>query len=171
MEFLQKSELIIAGHRVLFCTLWSDFEIYGDRADNMRIAHAGMHDYRHITVEKTGFKRLTPSQIVQIHVAHRGWLEDKLSDGFEGKTTVITHHAPHRKALEAETELGHVMHLTWKKSFCGISLRDGFTGTLTPPNQSWWVRLKFETFQSATLARVIQSMSLIDIFLIWIVDV
>ena len=106
VEFLQKSELMIAGHRVLFCTLWSDFEIYGDRADNMRTARTGMHDYRHIRVEKTGFKRLTPSQTVQINVDHRGWLEDKLSDGFEGKTTVITHHAPHRKALEAEAELG-----------------------------------------------------------------
>ena len=106
VEYLQKSELMIGSHRFLVCTLWSDFKIYGDRADNMRNARSGMNDYRHITVAKTGFKRLTPNQTVQIHEDHRRWLEDKLSDGFEGKTIVVTHHAPHKKALLVETELG-----------------------------------------------------------------
>ena len=42
----------------------------------------------------------------EIHRDHRTWLEARLADRFNGDTTVITHHAPHRNALKAETSYG-----------------------------------------------------------------
>jgi Icc-related predicted phosphoesterase len=39
-------------------------------------------------------------------VDHRQWLEKRLSEEFEGETTVITHHAPHLKALKGTPAIG-----------------------------------------------------------------
>lgn len=105
-EFLQKSELLFGRHRLLCATLWSDFQVYGDRVDNMRHASSGMNDYKSIRVAKTGFKRVTPSQTATIFHGHLTWLDEKLSEHFNGETTVVTHHAPHRMALLRETALG-----------------------------------------------------------------
>ena len=106
VAFLQKSTLIVGCHRLLCCTLWSDFEAYGDRVDNMRRAGADMNDYKYIKVAKSGFRKATPPQTIQIHTDHRTWLEQKLSECFDGETTVITHHAPHVKALKEPSALG-----------------------------------------------------------------
>ena len=35
--FVQKSELTFGHHKFLFATLWTDFEIYGDRAGNNKL--------------------------------------------------------------------------------------------------------------------------------------
>lgn len=104
--YVQKSELISENQRFLCATLWSDFEVYGDRAANMNTAARVMNDYHHIRVAKNGFKRLTPAMTAEIHRDHRAWLEARLAERFNGDTTVITHHAPHRNALKAETSYG-----------------------------------------------------------------
>ncbi|WP_051068060.1 hypothetical protein [Octadecabacter antarcticus] len=65
-----------------------------------------MNDYKSIRVAKTGFKRVTPPQTATIFHEHLTWLDGKLSKHFDGETTVVTHHAPHRKALLKETALG-----------------------------------------------------------------
>ncbi len=104
--FVQKTELIFERHRVLFCTLWTDFEIYGDRAASMRHASVHMNDFHLIRVAKEGYRKLAPAHTAQIHLDHRRWLEEKLSQRFDGETTVITHHAPHAKALIDQRAIG-----------------------------------------------------------------
>ncbi|MEP3846061.1 MAG: metallophosphoesterase [Paracoccaceae bacterium] len=104
--FVQKSELIFEHHRFLFATLWTDFEIYGDRAANMQTAGRVMHDYHYIRVARNNYRRLTPVQTAAILLEHRAWLAARLAEPFNGETTVITHHAPHRNALSAEPSYG-----------------------------------------------------------------
>ena len=104
--FVQKSELIFGRHRILCCSLWTDFEINGDRAANMRHASAHMNDYHLIRVAKEGYRKLAPAHTAQIHLDHRRWLEEKLVKRFDGETTVITHHAPHVKALIDQRAIG-----------------------------------------------------------------
>ena len=48
--FVQKSELIFGRHRLLCCTLWTDFDIYGERSDNLRNAVTQMNDYLYMRV-------------------------------------------------------------------------------------------------------------------------
>jgi predicted phosphodiesterase len=91
--FVQKSELIFGQHRILCCSLWTDFEIYGDRAASMRHASTHMNDYHLIRVAKEGYRKLAPAHTAQIHLDHRRWLEEKLAKRFDGETTIITHHA------------------------------------------------------------------------------
>lgn len=105
-RFIQKSELVFGTHRFLCATLWTDFEIYGDRLANMQDGAGVMNDYKYIKVAKNGYRKATPSLTAEIHRNHRAWLEARLADEFDGDTTVITHHAPHRKALSAEPSYG-----------------------------------------------------------------
>ena len=104
--FIQKTELISGNQRFLCATLWTDFEVYGDRIANMENGARVMNDYQRIKVAKSGHRRLSPAMTAEIHQDHRAWLEARLADGFDGDTTVITHHAPHRKALSAEPSYG-----------------------------------------------------------------
>ena len=104
--YIQKSELISGDQRFLCATLWSDFEVYGNRTANMQTASRVMSDYHHIRVARNGYRRLSPSITAEIHRDHRAWLEARLAEDFDGETTVITHHAPHRDALEAEPSYG-----------------------------------------------------------------
>ena len=104
--FIQKTELISGDHRFLCATLWTDFELYGDRVANMQNGARVMGDYHYIKVAQNGGQKLTPSTTAEIHHDHRAWLGTRLADGFAGDTTVITHHAPHRKALSAEPSYG-----------------------------------------------------------------
>lgn len=105
-SFLQKSELISGRRRIMCVTLWTDFEVYGDRAANMQTASQVMSDYRYIKVARNNFRRLTPAQTAATHAEHRSWLLERLSEPFDGETIVISHHAPHRRALSAEPAFG-----------------------------------------------------------------
>lgn len=106
VTFLQKSELIYGRHRFLCCTLWTDFEIYGEKLENLRRAAAHMNDHHFIRVARENYKKLTPVKTAQIHTDHRQWLEGRLSEAFDGETTVITHHAPHARALKGTPDIG-----------------------------------------------------------------
>jgi len=59
--FVQKSKLIFGRHRIVCCGLWTDFEIYGDRAASLRHASAHVNDYHLIRVAKEGYMKLTSS--------------------------------------------------------------------------------------------------------------
>ena len=64
-----------------------------------------MNDYRVIRVEKGGYRRLSPTDTLMQHREHVSWLEKELS-AHQGKTAIITHHAPHPGGLmEADAEL------------------------------------------------------------------
>lgn len=104
--FLQKSECFFGRHRFLSCTLWTDFQIYGDKPANLQRAANHMDDDHYIRVAKTGYKTLRLTQTAQIHVEHRQGLEERLSEKFDGETTVITHYAPHLKALKGTPAIG-----------------------------------------------------------------
>ena len=99
VAFVQKSQLILGRQRILFSTLWTDFEIYGDRTANMQTAARVMSDYHYIKVARNNFRRLSPVQTAAIHSDHCNWLATHLAEPFDGDTTVVTHHAPHRAAL------------------------------------------------------------------------
>src|SRR3954470_22041676 len=51
VELLENREVEIGGVRFLGCTLWTDFELFGDRARCMAAAQSAMNDFRRIRVE------------------------------------------------------------------------------------------------------------------------
>jgi predicted phosphodiesterase len=81
--------------RFLGATLWTDFALFGaDEIDgSMSYARSTMNDYRRIR-RSDHWSKITPSYTRGIHLQTRRWLFSELSKPFDGKTVVITHHAP-----------------------------------------------------------------------------
>jgi predicted phosphodiesterase len=99
VHHLQMREHRLGGVRFLGCTLWTDFALYGDRFGAMVDAHQWMNDYRRIRLAAQGYRKLRPADTARVHARHRGWLEQRLSEPFDGRTVVITHMAPSARSV------------------------------------------------------------------------
>lgn len=102
VHFLEREVFEWPGVRILGCTLWSGFDLYGaDRtAAYMGIASQAINDYRMIRTR--GNKMLTPAMTRRFHQESVAWLDKELSRPFGGKTVVVTHFAPHRDCVAPE---------------------------------------------------------------------
>lgn len=111
-HFLQQSILHHGTTRILAATLWTDYNLLGQRAEAMDFAAKWMNDHRAIARStpdpKNEFEvllppmaehRVTPQDLRSIHLLHRAWLESELARshpaGKVGQTVVVTHHGPH----------------------------------------------------------------------------
>jgi 3',5'-cyclic AMP phosphodiesterase CpdA len=107
VQFIQKTELHHGATRILACTLWTDFALFGPESvpQSMVVARSWMPDYGNIrpTKEKTVedddiHDWCSPEDTLALHRDHRAWLERQLGKphfaGPEGETIVITHHGP-----------------------------------------------------------------------------
>lgn len=96
VHLLERDTLELPGLRILGCTLWSAFDLYGaDKASAyMNVAKNGINDYWMIYAR--GGKRLEPRDTLELHRKAVRWLDAELAKPFDGKTVVVTHFAPHR---------------------------------------------------------------------------
>ena len=94
--------------RVLGTTLWTDFSLFGagDAALRESIAEAErvILDYQGVIQVlspelEAPLRSFTPRDSLALHEQARVWLEDELAKPFDGKTIVVTHHAPLRPSL------------------------------------------------------------------------
>lgn len=102
IHFLDNDELVIEGVRFLGGTLWTDFQVFGQARSIvvMMTCQQMINDFKQITIgpEK---RRLRPEDTVEMYEATVSFLKSKLMEPFDGKTVVITHHAP---SLESVAE-------------------------------------------------------------------
>ena len=101
VHFLENESVEIDGVRFVGCSLWTDYGHANDQI--MRAAAQGMNDFRYIT---DGGKPLRPARLLEAHRQSLDWLKEVLSQPYEGKTVVVTHHAPsmkswHRSPMDA----------------------------------------------------------------------
>lgn len=100
VHILERDMVIIDGTRFLGSTLWTDFAIKGSGAEKqlaMFAAREQVQDYRLIRVAPS-YKRLHPQDTVEWHERSVAWLRRKLDEPFDGKTVMVSHHAPHLKS-------------------------------------------------------------------------
>lgn len=90
---------VIGGVRFLGTTLWTDFALDGDAERAMATAARCMTDYVRIRHAGTA---LTPQDTLALHRQARAWLEEALSEPFDGKTVVVSHHCPHPSCIAAK---------------------------------------------------------------------
>lgn len=83
----------ISGVRFLGATLWADFEHFGTSTKINAMEYA-QHNLADFSVISHQGKPFSPTDAIALHEESYQWLRDKLSDGYQGKTVVITHHAP-----------------------------------------------------------------------------
>ena len=106
VQFLDGDEVVISGVRFLGGTCWTDQEclLEGEppekhdwlREMSRKFVQAAMNDYRRIRTVRglSEFTRLSASDTAAAARRFKAWLADKLAEPFEGKTVVVTHHAP-----------------------------------------------------------------------------
>jgi hypothetical protein len=89
--------------RFLGAALWTDFCLYGEpRQDaSMHLFKKGLNDCRKISAATplSPEAKLTPALVLQRHEQSRAWLQGQLAQHFEGKTVVVTHHAPSSRSV------------------------------------------------------------------------
>jgi len=104
--FMEKDVLIMNDTRFLGCTLWTDLLIEGEKKANE--LGTRLNDFRNIKF-KDGF--FNKSIFTRLHRSSILWLENELEEPFEGKTVVVTHHAPLQKSWqEGNNELKKIAY-------------------------------------------------------------
>ena len=62
VHVLENAEVVTGGVRFLGCTLWTDFDLFGERIRSAAAAHAAMNDFRLIRVSPR-FRREQPARL------------------------------------------------------------------------------------------------------------
>lgn len=101
VHVLENREVVLHGVRFLGCTLWTDFDLFGERVRSAAAAQAGMNDFRLIR-KSPGYRRFLPGDARQLHTRSVAWLREALATPFEGATVVVTHHAPSIRSCAPE---------------------------------------------------------------------
>lgn len=91
--------------RFLGTALWTDFALYDDPAISMADAQQRINDFRLIRIQDgQKLRALAPADTVRMHEAARAFLESELAKPFDGKTVVVTHHAPSPRSIDRKYE-------------------------------------------------------------------
>jgi Icc-related predicted phosphoesterase len=116
VRFLECDDVVLNGVRFLGCCLWTDYALYpGNEAAAMREAELRLADHRTIHI---GDRLFTAQDALERHARARAWLGKKLAEDFDGKTVVVTHHAPHPKSIHSR--------------YAGALLNGAFASNLAP---------------------------------------
>lgn len=98
IHILNDDSVVIDGVRFLGSILWTDFALFGEgeRCFAMQAARKRMTDF---SIIQNGGRRFTPEDAARLHTASRGWLASMLAEPFDGRTVVVTHHAPSSRSV------------------------------------------------------------------------
>ena len=98
IHVLNNDQIIIDGVRFLGSILWTDFGLFGeaDKFFAMQQARQQMTDF---SIIQNHGQRFTPEDAIRLHTASRDWLAAMLAEPFDGKTVVVTHHAPSSQSV------------------------------------------------------------------------
>jgi Icc-related predicted phosphoesterase len=111
IQVLEDQSTVIDGVRFIGATLWTDFALFGSdlRPEAMRKAKERMNDYKHIKAnqkmtpsragESQPVSSLRPAHTAERHARTRSFIEETLSQQFDGPTVVVTHHLPHVQSI------------------------------------------------------------------------
>lgn len=93
IHVLENDVLVIGDVVILGCTLWTNFELYGNADVAADHARACMNDYR--TIKTTPeYKVWAPSDTIKVYNKSFNWLSKKVEEYKDKKIVVVTHNAP-----------------------------------------------------------------------------
>jgi predicted phosphodiesterase len=93
VHVLENEVLILNQTRFLVTTAWTDYSSTGDVVVSQRVAWESMNDFTVIRTDES-FRRLRPNDLIAKSKAAHAWLTQELEKPFNGRTVVVTHHAP-----------------------------------------------------------------------------
>lgn len=105
IHFLSNDSVVLSGIRFLGCTLWTSYRLRSNRTQSqlMKEAEYRLNDHNVITVKdddylsdgRSGQRYFRAQDALDRHEQSRLWLREQLHTDFDGKTVVVSHHAPH----------------------------------------------------------------------------
>lgn len=98
IHVLNDDQIVIDGVRFLGSILWTDFALFGEASKlfAMQQARQWMTDF---SIIRNHGQRFTPEDAIRLHKTSRDWLAATLAQPFDGKTVVVTHHAPSSQSV------------------------------------------------------------------------
>lgn len=97
IHFLEHGEWRLPGVRFLGVTLWTDYALDGQPEKAKALAGVNLADHRWI--EGRVGALFSPADALERHRTSLLWLKAALSNPFEGKTVVVTHHGVHPQGV------------------------------------------------------------------------
>lgn len=97
VHFLENDAVTIGNMTFAGCTLWTDFDAFGNRETAQQRAAEVMADYR--VIKTASYRALRPYETAQIHARSVAWLAEELDRRRDEKIIVVTHHAPSLKSI------------------------------------------------------------------------
>ena len=95
VHFLENDSVVIEeGVRFLGTTLWTDYRLDLNRTQSQLMEFCGRRLNDHLRI-RSGRHDFTPRDALARHEVARAWLTTELAKPFDGKTVVVSHHAPH----------------------------------------------------------------------------
>lgn len=94
VHVLENDQLIWDQTRILGCTLWTDFLLFGEERQQECIAAAESVLYDYSIIQTPDGDLLRAHHTQARHWQSRQWLEQRLSEPWPGPTVVVTHHVP-----------------------------------------------------------------------------
>ncbi len=115
IHVLEGGSVTIGGVTFFGATLWTDYDLLGDRDRAMHLAERYMSDHNMIRV---GARKWTASTALAEHTARIAWLKAELATCDPANTVIISHHAPSPRSCSSK--------------FRGHPLNASFASDLTP---------------------------------------
>lgn len=94
VHVLENHQFTWGQTRILGCTLWTDFLLYGAEREQECMAAAESVLYEYSIVQTPDGELLRARHTQERHRQSRQWLEEQLSTPWAGSTVVVTHHVP-----------------------------------------------------------------------------
>ncbi|MDQ3200632.1 MAG: metallophosphoesterase family protein [Pseudomonadota bacterium] len=107
VHILENEVFVWNQTRFLCATAWTDFSATGNAVTAAQTALERMNDFSVICIADS-FRKLRPCDLVNRNHATHDWLAHELDKPFDGKTVVVTHHAPVPEVVGDKHE-GHLI--------------------------------------------------------------
>ncbi|MEW7374975.1 metallophosphoesterase family protein [Pseudomonas putida] len=106
VRVLENEAWVWNGTRFLGATTWTDFSSTGSTSVGMSVAASRMNDFQMIRADAS-YRRLRPLDVAARNTISHHWLARELDKPFDGRTVVVTHHAPVMSVIDGPRD-----HLT-----------------------------------------------------------
>ena len=98
IHVLEKDVFSFNGVNFLGCTLWTNFELFGDPRLSGYQCQQVMTDFRKIRLSPK-YSKMRSIDVASMHRQSAVWLQKKLKELQGQKNIVISHHAPSTKSV------------------------------------------------------------------------
>tara|TARA_R110002096_G_scaffold78934_11_gene185513 strand:+ start:1497 stop:2243 length:747 start_codon:yes stop_codon:yes gene_type:complete len=102
IHVMENESIQIDDVQFLCCTMWTDFNLYGNARSAKNMATRYISDYDAIKYGVSN-RSIKSSDVLKFHQRSMIWLNREIEVAPEGKRVIVTHHAPSEKSLSGES--------------------------------------------------------------------